>query len=182
MLLNKKVALDDCVMQRGVPATAGSAALKNFISPFDATVVRKLRENGFAVFERVFKNEFGLPDLFSNGGGSLSGALLSVLSDNSEAALVNDLFGTYGREAAENGCCFIRPTYGTVSRYGLVPCAPSMDQIGVLCKTLPEGFALLSAVAGRDARDGAMFPDESYSYVHLLLLRSYSSITLPIES
>jgi aspartyl-tRNA(Asn)/glutamyl-tRNA(Gln) amidotransferase subunit A len=79
-------------------------------------------------------------------------------------ALCNDLWGYYRKQAAESNRYYIHPTYGTVSRYGLIPTATSMDQIGVLCKDVREGFNLLSIIAGHDKKDGVMFSEESYSY------------------
>jgi aspartyl-tRNA(Asn)/glutamyl-tRNA(Gln) amidotransferase subunit A len=66
--------------------------------------------------------------------------------------------------AASQGLCYIRPTYGTVSRYGLIPAACSMDQIGVVCEEPGQGLALLKKIAGHDSRDGAMFPEKAYDY------------------
>jgi len=124
------IVLEDCIMKKGRPATAGSKMLENFIAPFDATVVERLR-----------------------------GANIEA-----KGTLCNDLFGQYRKMAAEKGWCYIHPTYGTVSRYGLIPLASSMDQIGVLCENLADGFRILATIAGHDARDGAMFPEKSYRY------------------
>jgi aspartyl-tRNA(Asn)/glutamyl-tRNA(Gln) amidotransferase subunit A len=78
--------------------------------------------------------------------------------------LHNDVFGHVRTGAAKQGKCYIRPTYGTVSRYGLIPTVCSMDQIGIVCKDPAEGFAVLEQIAGYDEKDGAMFPEKSYSY------------------
>jgi aspartyl-tRNA(Asn)/glutamyl-tRNA(Gln) amidotransferase subunit A len=117
-------------MQKGRPATAGSKILENFIAPFDAEVVTRL--NGET--KRVKLAEFGVGD---------PGAL-----PDDAPLLVNDVFGHVRRRASEQGLCYIRPAYGTVSRYGLIPTAASMDQIGIVCKNPDEGFALLSVIAG----------------------------------
>ena len=137
------VILEDSIMQKGIPATVGSKMLENFIAPFDATVVTRLKENNIEITGRTKMSDFGL------SGGETCGL-----------TLCNDLFGTYRRA----GICYIHPTYGTVSRYGLIPLAPSMDQIGVACKDLYEGFDLLSKIAGNDPNDGAMFPEKKYEY------------------
>ncbi|MCL2319663.1 MAG: amidase family protein [Treponema sp.] len=139
------VYIDDSIMQKGSLATAGSKILENFIAPFDATVISRLAEKT----ERVKLAEFGLSD-----PGELPGVPL----------LCNDVFGHVRQRAARQGLCYIRPTYGTVSRYGLIPVASSMDQIGVACKNPEEGFSLLGTVAGCDENDGAMFPEKSYRY------------------
>ena len=142
--------LDDSIMQKGRPATAGSKILENFVAPFDATVVSRLSsvlkgENT----ESVKLAEFGLGDPQELAGVPL---------------LCNDVFGHVRRRAAQQGLCYIRPTYGTVSRFGLIPVAASMDQIGIVCKIPQDGFSLLQAIAGFDENDGAMFPETSYSY------------------
>ncbi|MCL1806685.1 MAG: amidase family protein [Oscillospiraceae bacterium] len=124
-------------MQKGLPATAGSKSLEGFIAPFDATVVTLLGDKT----GRFKLGEFGLSKPKQLPDGTL---------------LCNDVFGHIRRMAAENGMFYIRPTYGTVSRYGLIPTASSMDQIGILCKDPNEGFALLEQIAVADAKDGAM--------------------------
>ena len=138
------VYIDDSIMQKGSTATAGSGILENFIAPFDATVLSRLKEKT----QRVRLAEFGLKD-----PGELPGTLLC-----------NDVFGHVRLRAAAQKLIYIRPTYGTVSRYGLIPTASSMDQIGIVCKDPAEGFSLLSAIAGHDENDGAMFPEKTYSY------------------
>ena len=155
-------ALEDSVMRKGSPVTAGSKIMEGFDSPFDATVVERLREAGIAIAGVTRMAEFGLPAIAAAQGG-LSGAVQAVQS-GAAFCLCNDLFGQYRREAAQNGLCYIHPTYGTVSRYGLIPVASSMDQIGVLCRDVKEGFALLSKIAGKDERDGAMLPQTLYTY------------------
>jgi len=132
-------------MQRGCLATAGSKILDNFIAPFDATVITRLSEKT----ERVKLAEFGLGD-----PGDLPGSPL----------LCNDVFGHVRSRAVKQGLCYIRPTYGTVSRFGLIHAASSMDQIGIVAKDPVEGFSLLSAIAGHDPNDGAMFPEKNYTY------------------
>lgn len=108
-------------------------------------------------------DEFGTADLFSGSQSELSGAVKAV-GGAADFCLCNDLFGTYRFEAAQNGICYIHPTYGTVSRFGLIPLASSMDQIGIMCKNLADGFGILSLIAGNDSGDGAMFPEKSYDY------------------
>jgi len=132
-------------MQKGCLATAGSKILDNFIAPFDATVITRLSEKT----ERVKLAEFGLGD-----PGELPGTPL----------LCNDVFGHVRSRAVKQGLCYIRPTYGTVSRFGLIHAASSMDQIGIVCKDPAEAFSLLSAIAGHDPNDGAMFPEMNYTY------------------
>ena len=139
------IYVDDSILQKGKSATAGSKILESFIAPFDATVVTRTGEN----IEPVALAEFGLGD-----PGQLPGAPM----------LCNDVFGYVRCRAAQQGLCYIRPTYGTVSRFGLIPTVCSMDQIGIVCENPRDGFAMLETVAGYDEKDGAMFPQERYSY------------------
>ena len=157
------VALEDSIMQKDRPVTAGSKILGNFISPFDATVVSRLQGSTYGIAGKTTMDEFGISSIAGTQDEVL-GAVKAVADGASGYALCNDLFGRYRRQAAENGCCYIHPTYGTVSRFGLIPLASSMDQIGVVCKNLSDGFALLAKIAGKDPNDGAMFPEESYCY------------------
>jgi len=144
------VYVDDSIMQKGSIASAGSKMLENFTALFDATVITRLNEkNDSLKTERIKLAEFGL-----NDPGELSGQPL----------LCNDVFGHIRRRATQQGLCYIRPTYGTVSRFGLIPTASSMDQIGIVCKDPHEGFYQLSAISGHDENDGAMFPEKKYSY------------------
>jgi len=157
-----KISLEDSVMVKGSPVTAGSKILENFISPLDAEVVERLRGAGISISGKTAMKEFGISGVIENN--ALSGSAEAILNKTVSYCLCNDLFGQYRRESAENGLCYIHPTYGTVSRYGLIPIASSMDQIGVMCENLADGFAVLSVIAGNDPKDGAMFPDKNYKY------------------
>jgi aspartyl-tRNA(Asn)/glutamyl-tRNA(Gln) amidotransferase subunit A len=126
------VALEDSIMQKGKQVTAGSRILDNFTSPFNATVVDRLLDGGFKISGRTVMDEFGLLKLSRDDDNTPSGALRAVSEGISAYALCNDLFGRYRGEAPQNDCCYIHPTYGTVSRYGLIPLASSMDQIGIV--------------------------------------------------
>ena len=150
-----KIHINENIMQQGRPATAGSKILSGFVAPFDAAVVERLSAAGIEITGRLPMDEFGIESLFS-ADETLLPAIRAVMADADAVVLCNDLFGKLRRQAAANGLCHIRPTYGTVSRYGLIPSAPSMDQIGILCAEPDRGFEILKIIAGRDARDGAM--------------------------
>jgi len=158
------VVLEDSIMQKGKPACAGSKILDGFTAPFDAAVVERLAEKNIPIAGRVGMDEFGIGRISLDKPDGLSPAVQDVMDGKADFALCNDVFGKQRRHVAEHGLCYIRPTYGTVSRYGLIPLACSMDQIGVVCKNLSDGFDLLSLIAGKDERDGAMFPEKSYHY------------------
>ena len=162
------VAFEDCIMQKGTPTTAGSEILDGFNAPFDAAVIEKLNEAKIPLTGTVSMSEFGLAksdtieDLTSVSG--VNKAVRAVASGQTEYALCNDVFGKICCLAPFNGLACIRPTYGTVSRYGLIPSVSSMEQIGIVCKNPSDGYRLLSVIAGNDSRDGAMFPETSYAY------------------
>ena len=159
--------LEDSIMHKGYPVTAGSKILDNFISPLDATVIERLEAAGIIILGKTKMDEFGAAGLFEESGSGSgnqntefrSGAVCAVADGAATFALCNDYTGAVSCEAAARGLYYIHPTYGTVSRYGLVHAVPSMDQIGVVCKTPVDGLRALSIIAGHDAKDGAMFPD-----------------------
>jgi aspartyl-tRNA(Asn)/glutamyl-tRNA(Gln) amidotransferase subunit A len=150
-----KIFVEDTIMQKGEPVTAGSKILEGFVSPITATVVERVLASGFVIAGRAKPTEFGLGKMAENGG------ILAFddLVESCDFLLGNDLFGNYRKYAAENDLCYIHPTYGTVSRFGLVPVVQSMDAIGVLCKDVPSGLSLLSKIAGKDEKDGAMITE-----------------------
>jgi len=158
------VALQDCIMRKGNPVTAGSKILENFTAPFDATVVTRLLDNETAIAGKTKMSEFGIDRISADRTDDVSESI-QVVSDNiASFSLCNDVFGKHRRQAAEQGMFYIHPTYGTVSRFGMIPLVCSMDQIGVACKNLLDGFSILSVIAGNDTNDGAMFPEKNYNY------------------
>lgn len=158
------VALEDSIMVKGKAQTAASKILDGFIPPFSATVCDRLSRRGYKLIGAGFMDEFGILDLNIKDRPAPLGAIASVKNGSCDFALCNDLFGSYRREAAKESLFYIHPTYGTVSKYGLIPLASSMDQIGIVSGNLKKGFDLLSHIGGFDEKDGAMFPEESYNY------------------
>jgi aspartyl-tRNA(Asn)/glutamyl-tRNA(Gln) amidotransferase subunit A len=152
------VMLEDSILLKDEPTAAGSKILEGFKPLVNATVVDRL--SGQYEIKKANMEEFGM-------GETLSDAVQKIAEGSAAFALCNDIYATYRKQAAENNICYIHPTYGTVSRYGLIPVANSMDQIGVLCTDINDGFALLSKIAGKDEKDGAMFPEEKYAYKKL---------------
>ena len=167
----QRAVLEDSIMHKNRQVTAGSKIMENFISPLDATVVTRLEAAGICILGKTKMDEFGISELLLNSGLLMnsefgirnpefcSGAVSAVADGIASFALCNDFTGAIGREAAAHGVCYVHPTYGTVSRYGLIPAVPSMDQIGVICKTPADGSRALSVIAGHDPKDGAMFSE-----------------------
>lgn len=160
----KAVALEDSIMRKDSFVTAGSKMLQSFKALFDATVVTQLEAAGYVITGKTAMDEFGIEKLSDDACETISGAVESVKSKTADFALSNDISGKLSRQSAENGLYYIRPTYGTVSRFGLIPMISSMDQIGIVCNNPTDGFKLLSIIAGKDANDGAMYPEKHYDY------------------
>ena len=155
------VALEDSIMRKGIPSLAGSEILTGFMAPFDAAVAERLQDS-YTLTTIADMDEFGIDRFSDDKPETEMGAVSAVASGAAAYALVNDVFGKAKRQAPAKGLCYIHPTYGMVSRYGLIPVASSMDQIGIVCRNITEGFRLLSVIAGKDERDGAMYSESSY--------------------
>lgn len=167
-----KIAVDDTILVKDVPATAGSKMLENFKPLFSAEAVERLEKAGYAVAGKTNVGEFGLDLLGETSyfapeteNGKLVGAAAAlVASGKVKAALNVDLNGAPRRAAAVSGVDFIKPTYGTVSRYGVIACACSGEQIGVTAANAEDAKEILSVIAGHDSKDGTSLPAEKYEY------------------
>ena len=167
-----KIAVDDTILVKDVPATAGSKMLENFKPLFSAEAVERLEKAGYAVSGKTNVGEFGLDLLGETSyfapeteNGNLVGAAAAlVASGKVKAALNVDLNGAPRRAAAVSGVDFIKPTYGTVSRYGIIACACSGEQIGVTAANAEDAKEILAVIAGHDSKDGTSLPAEKYEY------------------
>ena len=167
-----KIAVDDTILVKDVPATAGSKMLENFKPPFSADSVERLEKAGYEIAGKTNVGEFGLDLLGETSyfepateNGNLVGAAASlVASGKVKAALNVDLNGAPRRAAAISGVDFIKPTYGTVSRYGIIACACSGEQIGVTAADAESVKEILGVIAGHDVKDGTSLPAEKYEY------------------
>lgn len=166
------IAVDDTILVKGTPATAGSKMLENFTPLFSADAVERLEKSGYGIKGKTNVGEFGL-DLLGEtsyfgevkSGKSLAWAAAEVVkSGEVKASLSVDLNGSPRRGAAVSGVDFIKPTYGTVSRYGIIACACSGEQIGVTAKCAEDVKEILSVIAGHDSKDGTSLPEEKYEY------------------
>ena len=155
------VALDDMFLTKAMPTTAGSKMLDGYMSLFDAEVVTKLTDAGYEISGKANVGEMAV-DLL--GETSYEGAVVAddgtLLSASAEiakevkAVLCFDVNGAPRRAAAINDLVFVKPTYGTVSRFGTISSACSGETVGVMAKTIADAKAVLTAIAGHDDKDG----------------------------
>ena len=150
-----KFMMQDNIMVKGLPCTAGSRMLEGFAAPFSATVYEKCVAAGLEFAGHVVGDELGIARLFDHSQKEETDpAVTAILERRCDAVLCNDIFGKLRRQGPQNGLTYVHPAYGTVSRYGLVATVSSMDQIGVLCRTVEDAAAVLNVISGHDPRDG----------------------------
>ncbi len=165
---NGTVAVDDTILVKDAVASAGSRMLEGFKPLFSAEAVTRLENKGYKISGKTNVGEFGL-DLagefsFYGDGEVKSAAAELVKNDEVKAALGVDMNGATRRGAALSGVDFLKPTYGTVSRYGVISCAASGEQLGVYGKNAKSVAEIMSVIAGHDNKDGTSLPEESYDY------------------
>ncbi|MBR5201788.1 MAG: hypothetical protein IKW45_00845 [Clostridia bacterium] len=170
--INEKgnIAVDDTLLVKDVVTTAGSKILDGFKPLFSAEVVTRLENKGYTVAGKTNVGEFGLDlvgefSYYAPQEGKLEGSAASLVANGEvEAALGVDMNGATRRAAALAGVDFLKPTYGTVSRYGVISCAASGEQVGVYAKDAEKIAEIMGVIAGHDDKDGTSLKDEAYDY------------------
>jgi len=177
------IAIKDVINVQGDPCTCASKILQGYVAPYDATVITKLREAGAVFFGRTNMDEFAMGSSTENSswgvtrnpwdldripGGSSGGSAAAVAGHEAFAALGTDTGGSIRQPAALCSCVGLKPTYGRVSRYGLVAFASSLDQIGTFTKTTKEAAMLLEIIAGHDFLDNTSVDRPVPKYTHSL--------------
>jgi aspartyl-tRNA(Asn)/glutamyl-tRNA(Gln) amidotransferase subunit A len=162
------LALKDVLAQKGVPTTAGSKILQGWRPPYDSTVVSKLKDAGVVIMGKTNMDEFAMGsstensgygptfnpwDLTRTPGGSSGGSSAAVSSFEAPLAIGSDTGGSIRQPAALTGIVGVRPTYGAVSRYGLIAYSSSLDQAGPFGRTVLDTALLHEVIAGHDPKD-----------------------------
>jgi aspartyl-tRNA(Asn)/glutamyl-tRNA(Gln) amidotransferase subunit A len=177
------IAIKDIINVMGQPCTCGSKILATYCAPYDATVIRKLRAAGAIPFGKTNMDEFAMGSSTENSsvkpthnpwdlsrvpGGSSGGSAAAVAADIAFAGLGTDTGGSIRQPAALCGLVGLKPTYGRVSRFGLVAFASSLDQAGPLTKTVKDAALLMNAIAGHDPCDSTSLNEPVPDYTAAL--------------
>jgi aspartyl-tRNA(Asn)/glutamyl-tRNA(Gln) amidotransferase subunit A len=169
------ISIKDCICVKDVESRAGSLILKDYIPPFNATVIKKLIDEGAIVIGKTSQDEFGFGGFSTNtdnipknpfdterscGGSSGGSACFTQLTKNPHASIAESTGGSIANPSTFCGVASMTPTYGLVSRYGLIDYANSLDKIGVMTKTTEELKPILDVIKGNDPKDSTSLKEK----------------------
>lgn len=173
------MSVKDVILTEGVRTTAASKILDNYFAPYDATVVQRLKAAGMVMVGKTNCDEFAMGASSENSaygvvrnpwdrervpGGSSGGAAAAVASGQCFYSIASDTGGSVRQPAAFSGLVGIKPSYGRVSRYGLMALCSSFDQIGVITKTVRDSASVMNVMAGPDVKDSTTYPKPAPDY------------------
>lgn len=168
------IAVKDVVVTKGLPTTAGSKILEGWVPPYDATLVERIKAAGLPILGKTNMDEFAMGsstehsaygnthnpwDLDRIPGGSGGGSAAAVAAYEAPLAIGTDTGGSIRQPAAVTGTVGVKPTYGSVSRYGLIALASSLDQAGPVTRTVLDSALLHELIGGHDPRDSTSIPE-----------------------
>lgn len=191
------IAVKDVVVTEGMPTTAGSKILEGWVPPYDATLVERLRAAGLPILGKTNMDEFAMGSSTETSaygptrnpwdrdripGGSGGGSSAAVAAYEAPLAIGTDTGGSIRQPGAVTGTVGVKPTYGSVSRYGLIAMASSLDQAGPVTRTVEDSALLHELIAGHDPRDSTSLPDPVGPYVEAARRREVKGLRIGVIS